>query len=86
MLTLSREGGREGGKEGWTDCLLYLVLPWCIAPRFHVVGVLLIFIHDIGDVFLEGSKCFNYFKVQDGRPNKCAEMIANIGFLLFAAQ
>lgn len=58
----------------------------CHLFRFHLVGVLLIFIHDVGDVFLEGSKCLNYFKVQDGRKNKCAELSANLGFLLFATE
>ena len=57
-----------------------------ISLRFHVIGVYLIFIHDIGDVFLEGSKCFNYLKVQNGKINKRVELCANVGFIIFAIQ
>lgn len=66
--------------------LTIILISCCYSVRFHLVGVLLIFIHDVGDVFLEGSKCLNYFKVQDGRKNKCAELSANLGFLLFATE
>jgi ceramide synthetase len=58
----------------------------CYTVRFHIVGVLLIFIHDIGDVFLEGSKSILYFKEQDGRLVKWVETCANIGFLMFATE
>ena len=54
--------------------------------RFHIVGVLLIFIHDIGDVFLEGSKSILYFKEQNGKMVQWIETCANIGFVMFASE
>lgn len=66
--------------------LTILLIIGCYSLRFHIIGVVLIFIHDIGDVFLEGSKCINYFKIQNRRPNKYADMGANVGFLLFTVQ
>lgn len=51
-----------------------------------MIGVYLIFIHDIGDVFLEASKSFVYFKEQNGRPNKVAELCANVSFSMFAIE
>ena len=71
-------------------CLFLSGLYRCIVHlnvyRFHIIGVVLIFIHDIGDVFLEGSKSILYFKEQDGKMVKWVETCANVGFLMFAAE
>ena len=65
--------------------IVYFAVPFLLF-RYDIVGVLLIFIHDIGDVFLEGSKCFVYFKEQNGKLVKWVAICANVGFLLFSAE
>ncbi len=59
-------------------------LPPC--HRFHRIGLLVLFYHDIGDVLLELAKCFNYFQVQGGKPKWLPEMAANITFGIFTIQ
>jgi ceramide synthetase len=66
--------------------LTLVLLLYSYSVRFHNIGVFVIFIHDIADILLELAKCFIYFKVMNGVPNKVADMLANITFVLFVLQ
>lgn len=61
-----------------------LLLSYCI--RFHIIGLLVLFLQDVGDIFLELSKTLNYFKIQDGKEKWIPEMCANISFAIFTIQ
>jgi ceramide synthetase len=81
----------EARRKDFTVLILHHILTialivGCYSVRFHIIGVLLIFIHDIGDVFLEGSKSILYFKEQGGKAVHWVVTCANIGFLLFATE
>ena len=54
--------------------------------RYHYIGLLLLFIQDIGDVSLEVTKSILYFKTRNGKDHKGPEMLANIGFAFFTLQ
>ena len=43
----------------------------------------MLFLHDIGDVMLELSKCFVYLKTRKGVECKITEFISNISFGIF---
>ncbi|XP_077996628.1 ceramide synthase 1-like [Glandiceps talaboti] len=53
--------------------------------RCHKMGVLVLFCHDLTDVFLEAAKVFNYIKVRNGKSCHISELIANGLFTIFAA-
>lgn len=55
------------------------------STRAHQVGVIVLFLHDITDVILEGTKSLLYFKIQDKKEYPIFELIGNVGFLLFTA-
>ncbi|XP_037044759.1 ceramide synthase 1-like isoform X2 [Bradysia coprophila] len=52
--------------------------------RGHKAGTVVLFLHDICDVLLEGTKTAHYFRMQGERKYRIFELIANVGFLLFA--
>ncbi len=54
--------------------------------RFYFLGLMLLFVLDIGDVLLELSKTVFYFKDRANRKNPGAEMAANICFGIFTLQ
>ena len=57
-----------------------------MSSRFHIIGLLVLFLQDVGDIFLELSKTLNYFKIQDGKEKWIPEMCANISFAIFTIQ
>ena len=48
--------------------------------------MLVMFIHDVGDIFLEGTKTIFYFRIQNGKKHFWPEFIANITFVIFTIQ
>ncbi|XP_070546418.1 ceramide synthase 1-like [Ptychodera flava] len=52
--------------------------------RCHRMGMLVLFCHDLTDVFLEAAKIFNYTKERNGKSHLLNEIIANVLFVLFA--
>ncbi|XP_071942549.1 ceramide synthase 1-like [Antedon mediterranea] len=52
--------------------------------RYHNVGLLVFFLHDITDVFLENSKLLIYFKIRRGKKYPINDQLANIGFAGFS--
>ncbi|XP_041379645.1 ceramide synthase 1-like [Gigantopelta aegis] len=62
------------------------LLSFSYAVRFHFIGLLVLFVQDIGDVSLEVSKCVLYFKTRNGKDHKLPEFLANISFAIFTIQ
>ena len=54
--------------------------------RFHKIGLMVLFLHDIGDIMLELSKTVVYCKYRGKQERPYIETAANILFLLFTAQ
>ena len=54
--------------------------------RAHNVGLLVLFMHDIGDVTLELSKTILYFKTRNGVDHKLPEVLANCSFVIFVLE
>ena len=52
--------------------------------RYYQVGVVVLFLHDICDVFLEFTKICICFKIRDKKKYYIFEVMINIGFLLFS--
>ena len=74
---------------GWvhTCTFVYYILYISMTTRrFHLIGLLVLFVQDIGDVALEFSKCMIYFKDRNGRTYYWPELIANMGFGFFTIQ
>ncbi|XP_074597221.1 ceramide synthase 1-like [Brevipalpus obovatus] len=61
-----------------------LLLVFSLSIRCHRSGLIAIFLHDACDILLEGTKSCLYFKKQDNRNVDVFEIIANIGFCMFA--
>ncbi|KAM4888135.1 ceramide synthase 1 [Thomomys bottae] len=53
------------------------------AFRYHNVGILVLFLHDISDVQLEFTKLNTYFKARDGPCRRLHALLANLGCLSF---
>ncbi|XP_003382832.1 PREDICTED: ceramide synthase 1-like [Amphimedon queenslandica] len=68
--------------HGLTLCLL----GYSLCMRFHYIGLLVLFIHDFADVFLEVAKAILYFKDRGGKSYKLPEHIANVLFAVFVLQ
>ena len=58
----------------------------CVLFRFHVIGLVLLSILDVGDVLLEGSKTVVYFKDRGDGKNPVVEFLSNICFAIFTIQ
>ena len=54
--------------------------------RFHKIGLLVLFVQDIGDIFLELSKTVLYFKDRGGKEYWGPELGANLCFACFTIQ
>lgn len=53
------------------------------ATRYHKIGVLVIFVHDITDILLEFTKCNVYLKDINKRFKCLHEFISNVSFVIF---
>lgn len=62
------------------------LLLFSLAVRFQKIGLMVLFLHDIGDVMLEVSKSVVYCKFRGKHERPYIETAANILFLLFTAQ
>ena len=52
----------------------------------HVPGLVILFLHDFGDIWLETAKATIYFKYKDGKRKWLPEFLANCSFAIFALQ
>ena len=64
----------------------YNLLCFISLYRFHVIGLLVLFVQDFGDISLELSKCILYFKVRDGVECKFTDNLSNVSFGVFTLQ
>lgn len=53
-------------------------------PRYHKVGILVLFLHDISDVQLEFTKLNVYFKSRGGSHHRLHALAADLGCLSFS--
>lgn len=61
-----------------------LLIFFGFSTRGYQTGTVVLFLHDICDVLLEGSKTALYFKTQGKKEYPILEQFANVGFLLFS--
>ena len=54
--------------------------------RFHKIGLLVLFLQDIGDIVLELGKTSFYFKERRGKSHAIPEYFANFFFAVFTMQ
>jgi ceramide synthetase len=54
------------------------------ATRYHKIGILVVFVHDVTDILLEFTKCNVYLKNRNKKYYPFHEYVANIGFATFA--
>ena len=52
-------------------------------PRYHNVGILVLFLHDISDVQLEFTKLNVYFKSRGGSHHRLHALASDLGCLSF---
>ncbi|KRZ10124.1 Transmembrane 9 superfamily member 3, partial [Trichinella zimbabwensis] len=55
------------------------------AARYDQVGILVLFLHDVSDVFLECAKIFKYLKYRDNTYYSFCEFLSNASFVIFTA-
>lgn len=65
--------------------LTILLMTISFATRTHKTGLLVLFLHDGCDIFLEGTKLIKYFKVQNGKVYHQLETFISAGFVCFLA-
>jgi len=61
-----------------------VLLIFSLSTRCHKAGLIAIFLHDVCDILLEGTKTSLYFKQQGNRTLRVFEHIADVGFACFA--
>lgn len=59
-------------------------LPAALSRRYHNVGILVLFLHDVNDIQLEFTKLNVYFKHRGGVYHRLNDIISNIGCLTFS--
>uniref|UniRef100_A0A8C0FEF5 Ceramide synthase 1 n=1 Tax=Bubo bubo TaxID=30461 RepID=A0A8C0FEF5_BUBBB len=60
------------------------LIAFSYAFRYHNVGILVLFLHDVNDVQLEFTKLNVYFKHRGGVYHRLNDVISNIGCLTFS--
>ena len=55
-----------------------------LITRYHKIGILVLFVHDVADICLEFTKCNVYMKNRGGKYYPSHDHIATVGFLIFA--
>lgn len=60
-----------------------MLILFSYATRFHACGVIVMFLHDINDILMEGSKFLTYLKFRNGRYYPIFDTLALIGFGFF---
>ncbi|XP_074613865.1 ceramide synthase 1-like [Acropora palmata] len=63
--------------------LTFALLTFSFAIRYHRIGLLVLFLHDVCDVFLELAKLFVAFKTRGGKYCIVSDVLAGINFCIF---
>ncbi|XP_028857039.1 ceramide synthase 1 [Denticeps clupeoides] len=61
------------------------LITFSYAFRYHNIGILVLFLHDINDIQLEFTKLNIYFKTRGGRDHMINEILSHVGTVCFAA-
>lgn len=51
--------------------------------RYHKIGVLVLFLHDVNDVFLEFGKLCAAFRIRNGKYHLLPDILGSVTFLCF---
>ena len=51
--------------------------------RYHKIGVLVLFLHDVNDVFLEFGKLCAAFRIRNGKYHLLPDILSSVTFLCF---
>lgn len=91
---MSQRGGSERQGRGAPGVLSAGIWALCDLPsplsgpasllRYHNVGILVLFLHDISDVQLEFTKLNVYFKSRGGSHHPLHALVADLGCLSFS--
>jgi ceramide synthetase len=65
-------------------CVLTLCSPLLSPLRFHNIGLLVLFLHDINDIQLEFTKLNVYFKTRGGGYYLINDILSNMGSVSFS--
>ncbi|XP_076801395.1 ceramide synthase 1-like [Clavelina lepadiformis] len=60
-----------------------LLIGFSYAFRYTNVGILILFLHDITDILLEGTKLAVYYKTKGGKWHSVCDFLSTVGFILF---
>lgn len=55
-----------------------------IVSRYHNIGILVLFLHDINDIQLEFTKVNVYFKIRGGKEHFINDVLSNMGAVSFS--
>lgn len=55
-----------------------------IVLRYHNIGILVLFLHDINDIQLEFTKVNVYFKTRGGKEYLINDVLSNMGSISFS--
>lgn len=64
--------------------LTIILIVVAYGTRYQKVGVMVLFVHDITDIFLEFTKCNVYLRKRNGKFYSIHEHLSNVFFLIFA--
>ena len=53
--------------------------------RYHRIGLVVLFLHDLNDVFLEFSKLCVAFKTRNGKYCRTSDILSAVGFVSFVS-
>lgn len=53
--------------------------------RYHRIGLIVLFLHDLNDVFLEFSKLCVAFKTRNGKYCRISDILSAVGFVFFVS-
>ena len=67
-------------------CMHVRVQLHCVFSRYHYVGLMVLFFHDIGDVMLEFAKIQVYFKEMGGKKYSFFKVTGDVAFGCFTIQ
>ncbi|KAM8962018.1 ceramide synthase 1 [Pelodytes ibericus] len=62
----------------------FTLITFSYAFRYHNIGILVLFLHDVNDIQLEFTKLNVYFKNRGGKYHRVNDIISDIGCIIFS--